>query len=87
MVIFCSLLAGIRSVSFNENILTIGTGLGNVLFYDMNAGKYLHCHCGHICVLNAGSGYLVSLNLFIGSIHVLHTRMEDSQTFVLLCVV
>jgi len=51
---------GIRSVSFNHNVITIGTGVGNVLFYDMNAGKYRECKCGHTCVLRAGSGYLVS---------------------------
>ncbi|XP_067939753.1 DDB1- and CUL4-associated factor 12-B-like [Watersipora subatra] len=50
---------GIRSLSFNENIVTIGTGVGSVLFYDMNAGKYLHCTCGHICELNTGDGYLL----------------------------
>ncbi|KAF6019619.1 DCAF12 [Bugula neritina] len=49
---------GIRSVSFNHNVITIGTGVGNVLFYDMNAGKYRECKCGHTCVLRAGSGYL-----------------------------
>ena len=58
---FC--LKGIRSVSFNENIVTIGTGLGSILFYDLNAGKYLECscgHCRHTCILKSGPGYLVS---------------------------
>ncbi|CAB4062735.1 DCAF12 [Lepeophtheirus salmonis] len=32
---------GIRSVSFKGNILTIGTGLGMILFWDLRAGKFL----------------------------------------------
>ncbi|XP_063245083.1 DDB1- and CUL4-associated factor 12 homolog [Bacillus rossius redtenbacheri] len=32
---------GIRSASFLGNILTIGTGVGILLFYDLRAGKYL----------------------------------------------
>ncbi|RWS00275.1 WD-repeat protein-like protein [Dinothrombium tinctorium] len=32
---------GVRSVSFTGNILTIGTGCGIVLFYDVNANKYI----------------------------------------------
>lgn len=55
----CALLVGVRSVSFRENIVTIGTGMGTILFYDLNAGKYLQCSCGHICLLRAGPGYLV----------------------------
>lgn len=49
---------GIRSVSFNDNTLTIGTGAGAVLFYDIRARKYLECNCGHACMLNAGKGWL-----------------------------
>ena len=33
--------AGIRSVSFRADILTIGTGTGTILFYDLRASKYL----------------------------------------------
>lgn len=32
---------GIRSVSFKGNILTIGTGIGLMLFWDLRAGKFL----------------------------------------------
>lgn len=32
---------GIRSVSFKGNILTIGTGIGLLLFWDLRAGKFL----------------------------------------------
>lgn len=34
--------SGIRSVSFRGDILTIGTGTGAVLFYDLRATKYMH---------------------------------------------
>ncbi|XP_067665044.1 DDB1- and CUL4-associated factor 12-like [Haliotis asinina] len=49
---------GIRSVSFNEDILTIGTGYGMVLFYDLRACKYIQHNCGHACYLSVGSGWL-----------------------------
>ncbi|XP_013378753.1 DDB1- and CUL4-associated factor 12 [Lingula anatina] len=49
---------GIRSVSFNESVVTIGTGAGAVLFYDLRTGKYLQCNCGHACMLNVGKGWL-----------------------------
>ena len=32
---------GIRSVSFKGNILTIGTGIGLMLFWDLRASKFL----------------------------------------------
>lgn len=32
---------GIRSASFQDNILTVGTGMGMLMFYDLRAGKYL----------------------------------------------
>ena len=32
---------GIRSVSFKGNILTIGTGIGVLFFWDLRAGKFL----------------------------------------------
>lgn len=32
---------GIRATSFEGNLLTVGTGLGMLLFYDIRAGKYL----------------------------------------------
>jgi len=32
---------GIRSVSFRGNILTMGTGQGNILFWDLRANKFL----------------------------------------------
>ena len=33
--------SGIRSLSFNNELLTIGTGAGTVLFYDVRAMNYL----------------------------------------------
>ncbi|XP_011211179.1 PREDICTED: DDB1- and CUL4-associated factor 12 [Bactrocera latifrons] len=32
---------GIRATTFEGNLLTVGTGLGMLLFYDIRAGKYL----------------------------------------------
>ncbi len=57
----CS-FAGVRSVSFREDVLTIGTGAGKVNFFDIRAGKYLELKCGHTCTLTMGDGWLVSMN-------------------------
>lgn len=59
MVLFSS--TGIRSVSFREDVLTVGTGGGSVYFYDLRAGKYLDLKCGHKCSLTVGEGWLVSV--------------------------
>lgn len=53
---------GIRSASFQGNILTIGTGLGMLMFYDIRAGKYLESsiNSSRTVVLKASRGYVVS---------------------------
>ncbi|XP_061174137.1 DDB1- and CUL4-associated factor 12-like isoform X2 [Saccostrea echinata] len=50
--------SGVRSLSFTDDVLTIGTGVGVVLFFDVRAGRYLESDCGHACSLMAGSGWL-----------------------------
>lgn len=54
---------GIRSASFQGNILTIGTGLGMLMFYDIRAGKYLESQtsASRTVVLKASRGYVVSM--------------------------
>ena len=56
-------VAGIRSLSFKKDIITIGTGMGVVLFFDVRAMKYLDNMCGHPCQLAVGPGWLVSAGL------------------------
>lgn len=53
---------GIRSASFQDNILTVGTGLGMLMFYDVRAGKYLESsiNSARTVVLKASRGYVVS---------------------------
>lgn len=53
---------GIRSASFQENMLTVGTGLGMLMFYDVRAGKYLESsiNASRTVVLKASKGYVVS---------------------------
>lgn len=46
--------AGIRSLSFCNDLLTIGTGVGAILFYDIRAMKYLQNK------LKATKGWFVS---------------------------
>lgn len=50
--------SGVRSLTFTDDILTIGTGVGVILFFDIRAGRYLESECGHACSLNVGSGWL-----------------------------
>ena len=52
-------VVGIRSINFNHDMLTIGTGAATIYFYDMIAGKYLELNCGHLCSLTVGKGWLV----------------------------
>ncbi|XP_052865684.1 DDB1- and CUL4-associated factor 12 homolog [Anopheles cruzii] len=51
---------GIRSASFQGNILTIGTGMGMLMFYDIRAGKYLESciNSSRTVVLKASRGYV-----------------------------
>lgn len=53
---------GIRSASFQGDILTVGTGLGMLMFYDLKAGKYLESsiNSSRTVVLKASRGYVVS---------------------------
>ncbi|GFR87123.1 DDB1- and CUL4-associated factor 12-like [Elysia marginata] len=49
---------GIRSLTFNQSIITIGTGDGRVLFYDTRAADFLHLQNGSNCELRVGVGWL-----------------------------
>lgn len=64
-------LSGIRSVSFYEHIITVGTGQGSLLFYDIRAQRFLEerlsaCYgskprlAGENLKLTTGKGWLVS---------------------------
>lgn len=50
--------AGVRSVSFRDYVLTIGTGLGSIMFYDLRARKFLDRPDGTQCIYKAGKGWL-----------------------------
>lgn len=51
---------GIRSVSFMGNILTIGTGTGQIMFWDLRAGKFLEStiNSNRVAHLKAGRGWV-----------------------------
>lgn len=64
------LFSGIRSVSFYEQIVTVGTGLGSLLFYDIRAQRFLEkplnltgcyrkCPGEGILKLTTGKGWVV----------------------------
>lgn len=50
---------GIRSLKFNEDVLSIGTGSGIMYFFDIRASSYLELTCRHPCNLVMGSGWLL----------------------------
>ncbi|XP_033125183.1 DDB1- and CUL4-associated factor 12-like [Anneissia japonica] len=37
--------SGVRSLTFNKEVLTVGTGNGTILFYDIRNKAYLQCGC------------------------------------------
>ncbi len=53
---------GIRSVSFKGNILTIGTGIGVMLFWDLRAGKFLEStmNSNRAVSIKSSKGWMVS---------------------------
>lgn len=56
-------VSGIRSLSFQDNVITIGTGVGVIMFYDIRAGKYLESsiNSSRAVVLKTSRGYVVSV--------------------------
>ncbi|CAL9704222.1 unnamed protein product [Knipowitschia caucasica] len=53
--------SGIRSVSFYEHIVTVGTGQGSLLFYDIRASRFLEntrFSCGQSLKHTTGTGWL-----------------------------
>lgn len=56
---------GVRSLQFNSNVLSMGTGAGHLYFYDLRAGRYLDTEaCSHgasssrVCALKTSQGWL-----------------------------
>jgi len=79
-------------LSFKDNILTIGTGVGIMMFYDIRAGKYLESifHKNKAVVLNSSDGYLVCIIciniliiLFYDLIFVNRTLKTSTYTFMM----
>ena len=58
-------------MEFNEDVLSFGTGEGNVYFYDLRAGQYLSRQSSPPtkdqtkCSLRTSKGYLVSTHLVL----------------------
>lgn len=56
---------GVRSLEFNHELLSIGTGGGHLYFYDMRTNDFLLDDSGlKPCVLTASQGWLVSFIIF-----------------------
>lgn len=55
---------GVRSLNFNCDVLSLGTGAGNVYFYDVRAQSFLYGQGSNNyekCKLHSTPGWLVSL--------------------------
>lgn len=62
---------GIRSASFQGNILTIGTGVGMIMFYDLRAGKYLESsiNTARTVTLKSSRGFVFPDEEFMDGFH------------------
>lgn len=53
--------AGVRSLSFHNLLLTVGTGLGSLFFFDLRTGSFLkHRDTNEMICYRSGKGWLVS---------------------------
>ena len=53
---------GVRSLAFNQQLLSVGTGAGHLFFYDMRARDWLMDKSGQRpCTFTASGGWLVSV--------------------------
>jgi WD repeat-containing protein 40A len=54
---------GIRSLSFLGDLITMGTGMGQIFFYDLRAKKFLESsiHTGRAVNLKMTGGFVVRL--------------------------
>ncbi|XP_066254472.1 DDB1- and CUL4-associated factor 12 homolog [Euwallacea similis] len=61
---------GIRSATFQGDILTVGTGLGMLMFYDLKAGKYLDSsiNSSRTVILKGSKGYVFPDEEFMDNI-------------------
>ena len=57
---------GVRSLSFLSTVMTIGTGMGSIMFYDLRINRFLERADGSPCFLKVGRGWLVSFIFLIG---------------------
>ena len=64
---FCFVLVviptGVRSISWRGPMVTVGTGFGDLLFYDVRNCKFLQCDGYGCCIvcLHVCDGYKVSI--------------------------
>ncbi|CAH1961388.1 unnamed protein product [Acanthoscelides obtectus] len=78
---------GIRSASFQGDVLTVGTGLGMLMFYDIKAGKYLESsiNSSRAVVLKASKGFVFPDEEFVDNIQnvkyvpAIYTHCYDSS--------
>ncbi|KAL7295929.1 DDB1- and CUL4-associated factor 12 [Trichogramma pretiosum] len=84
---------GIRSASFQGSVLTIGTGLGMLMFYDIRAQKYLESsiNSNRTVMLKASKGYVFPDEDYIDGFHnvkytpAIYTHCYDASGTRLFC--
>ena len=70
VIIIISTSTVTRSVSFKGNILTIGTGIGLMLFWDLRASKFLEStmNSNRAVTLKASRGWVVSCTVVVSEV-------------------
>lgn len=59
--------SGVKSISFQGSVMTMGTGIGTVTFYDLRAQKYLESsmNSNRTVMLKTSRGYVVGYDFFL----------------------
>ena len=72
---YCYKTLGVRSLQFKNEIVSIGSGGGNIYFYDLRAAQYLPSQSkeNELCTLQTSYGWVVSTYYveYSGSLHIL----------------
>jgi hypothetical protein len=75
---------GVRSLEFNQQLLSIGTGAGHLYFYDMRTNGFLMDNTLKPCFLTASQGWLVSIGFVIitfDCVNSIRRRIRHIKTF------
>lgn len=71
---------GVRSLSFRDLLLTVGTGLGSLFFFDMRTCSFLaHRDTNQMLSYRSGKGWLVRNNTDLSILRTLNGTLDQSR--------